>query len=154
MKSKKFSRTKYLTRILSFENLLPSIIIFLAFVVSLQPKIFGVEFSQTNIILSLFGLLALDTLIQRIQRATLPGGYNVISLFSMFNDIPEPHNVVAVYPDEENGIVVNSYTDWEIMYSSFEHNNLEGSHPGFDTHMHSFIKLIVSKPIGVERGEV
>jgi 2-polyprenyl-3-methyl-5-hydroxy-6-metoxy-1,4-benzoquinol methylase len=92
------------------------------------------------------------SILQRVQQATLQGGYNMIALFSTFNTIPEPHKLVSVYPDEEDGIVVHSYKDWKIIYSLFEHNKLEASHPSFDTHVHSFIKLIACKPTNAEEG--
>lgn len=86
-------------------------------------------------------------ILQKITDATAENGYNMISLFSNTTPVPDFHKKVAVYPDDEEGIVVNHYSKWKTEYLSFERNKLEKSHPTQEPHQHSFIKMITKKVV-------
>jgi len=86
------------------------------------------------------------TIVRRMQAATIPGGYNAVTLWSTFTPVPEPHRRVEVHCDDEDGVVVGLYASWhhELLY--FERDKLEMSHPDLEPHRHSYIKLIARKP--------
>lgn len=83
-----------------------------------------------------------ESIINDMKMHTRIGGINCVSLFSSFSPIPDCHKVVPVYPDTEGGIIEQLYSDWEIVYKSYEHNKIESSHDEMPPHSHSFIKLI------------
>lgn len=87
-----------------------------------------------------------DTLIRRMQAATLPGGLNVVSLWSTFTPVPPEHTRVPVYCDDEDGTVTSLYRRWvtELLY--FERGKIDLSHSDMPEHCHSHIKLIARKP--------
>lgn len=85
-------------------------------------------------------------LLRKIDAFTAPGGCNVISLWSDYTPVAEPHKVVPTYPDQEEGVVTSYYRYWEKLLIYFEREKLEASHSDFGPHMHSFIKLIALKP--------
>lgn len=85
------------------------------------------------------------SVLQKIKNATKVGGINAISLFSDFSPTPQCHEIIPVYPDSETGIIVNSYKNWKQNFKNFERNKQELSHPGFEEHSHSFIKIISKK---------
>ena len=84
--------------------------------------------------------------VQRMQEATKAGGRNVISLWSTFTAVPECHNSVPVFCDNEHGVVTELYQPWinELIY--FERSKPEKSHDDMPQHSHSHIKLIARKP--------
>jgi SAM-dependent methyltransferase len=84
--------------------------------------------------------------IKLMQDATLPGGINVISLWSDYTPVPECHEFVPVYADQENGVVTSSYLGWRQEFIYFERDKSETAHSDLPQHRHSHIKLIVRKP--------
>jgi tellurite methyltransferase len=86
------------------------------------------------------------SVIETMQRVTMPGGLNVISLWSTYTPVPECHNKVPVFCDNERGSVLMSYGRWTIELVYFERNKLDTSHDGMSEHAHSHIKLISRKP--------
>jgi SAM-dependent methyltransferase len=84
--------------------------------------------------------------IKLMQNATWPGGINVISLWSDYTPVPQCHEFVPVYADQENGVVTRSYREWRTEFIYFERNKGETSHSDLPPHRHSHIKLIASKP--------
>jgi SAM-dependent methyltransferase len=84
--------------------------------------------------------------IDLMQAATSPSGLNVISLWSTFTPVPENHEIVPVYADDEEGLVASAYSGWhkELLY--FERGKDEGAHFDMPPHRHSHIKLIARNP--------
>jgi 2-polyprenyl-3-methyl-5-hydroxy-6-metoxy-1,4-benzoquinol methylase len=89
-----------------------------------------------------------QAIIDRMQSATRPGGVNVISAWSTFTPVPDCHQLVPIYCDDENGVVARSYADWDVQLLYFERDKSETSHIGMPPHAHSHIKLIAQKPGG------
>jgi 2-polyprenyl-3-methyl-5-hydroxy-6-metoxy-1,4-benzoquinol methylase len=87
-----------------------------------------------------------ETILRKIQGATRPGGFNLVSLFSDVTPIPECHRIVDVFSDKEDGIIAAAYAGW-LTDIRFERNKPDRSHPGFPPHTHSMIKLLAQKPI-------
>jgi SAM-dependent methyltransferase len=87
-------------------------------------------------------------IIDRMQAATAPGGLNVLSSWSGFTPVPECHNTVPVYCDDEDGVVTRSYASWIQKFLYFDRGKPESSHEGMPPHTHSHIKLIAEKPMG------
>lgn len=86
------------------------------------------------------------TILQRLQTVTAPGGINVVSLWSTSTAIPECHNSVPVYCDDEDGVVTGAYQGWDMELLYFDRGKPESSHSGMPDHVHSHIKLIARKP--------
>jgi 2-polyprenyl-3-methyl-5-hydroxy-6-metoxy-1,4-benzoquinol methylase len=88
-----------------------------------------------------------ETLVRRMQDATKPGGYDVISTWSTYTPVPDCHLQVPAYCDDEDGVIVNLYRKWtkELLY--FERDKAEKSHHNLGPHRHSYIKLIARKPL-------
>jgi SAM-dependent methyltransferase len=86
------------------------------------------------------------SVIDLMQHATWPGGINVVSLWSTFTPIPECHEFVPVYSDDEDGIVTGSYAEWHKEFIYFERDKAETAHSDLPAHRHSHIKLIARKP--------
>ena len=86
------------------------------------------------------------SVIDLMQHATWPGGINVISLWSTFTPVPECHEFVPVYSDDEDGIVTGSYAEWHKEFIYFERGKAETAHSDLPAHRHSHIKLIARKP--------
>jgi SAM-dependent methyltransferase len=84
--------------------------------------------------------------ISLMQEATCPGGINVISLWSTHTPVPECHEIVPVYCDDEQGLVTRSYQDWVTEFIYFERNKAETAHSDLPEHRHSHLKLIATKP--------
>ena len=80
-----------------------------------------------------------------LQRLTVPGGTNVISLWSTFTPVPACHQVVPTFPDDEYGVVYSAYQDWDKSLYYLERSKLEASHSDMPGHHHSFIKMIAHK---------
>jgi SAM-dependent methyltransferase len=83
----------------------------------------------------------------KMQAATRKGGLNVVSLWSNYSRVPEYHNSVPVYCDDENGVVVELYSKWEKELLYFERDKLESSHSDLPPHRHSHIKFIARRTI-------
>lgn len=86
------------------------------------------------------------SVIDLMQRATRPGGINVISLWSNYTDVPDCHEFVPVYADEEEGVVTQSYKAWPKEFIYFERDKSETAHSDLPAHRHSHIKLVARKP--------
>jgi SAM-dependent methyltransferase len=84
--------------------------------------------------------------IDLMQRATWSGGINVVSLWSTFTPVPECHELVPVYSDDEDGVVTSSYAGWHTEFIYFERDKAETAHSDLPAHRHSHIKLIARKP--------
>lgn len=83
-----------------------------------------------------------ERLIRQMRSCTVKGGLNVLSLWSTYTPVPECHDVVPVYADEEDGIVAKIYRDWSIELMYLERDKLEAAHSDLPPHRHSHIKLI------------
>jgi hypothetical protein len=57
-----------LAALAQLDNLAPAVIIAIAITISLEPKPFGIEISDRQIILALFALLGADAVIERSGR--------------------------------------------------------------------------------------
>jgi SAM-dependent methyltransferase len=84
--------------------------------------------------------------INLMQDATERGGINVISLWSTYTPVPECHEFVPVYADDENGVVTSCYRKWRKEFIYFERDKAETAHSDLAPHRHSHIKLIAAKP--------
>lgn len=85
------------------------------------------------------------SVIDLMQRATWSGGINVISLWSTHTPVPDCHEFVPVYSDDEDGIVTASYAEWHTEFIYFERDKAETAHSDLPAHRHSHIKLIARK---------
>jgi SAM-dependent methyltransferase len=86
--------------------------------------------------------------IELMQKATRPGGLNVISLWSDYTPVPRYHDdLVPVYADAEDGVVASSYKKWPKESLYFERDKAEAAHADLPPHRHSHIKLIARKPL-------
>jgi len=85
--------------------------------------------------------------IELMRDATAPKGLNVVSLWSKYTAPPACHDIVPVYPDDENGVVTTLYEDWpkELLY--FERDKPESAHSDLPEHRHSHIKMIARRPV-------
>jgi len=86
-----------------------------------------------------------SALLGTIQEATVPGGFNLVSLFTDYTPVPECHRVVDVFCDREEGVTRSAYADWHTTVS-FDRAKPDSSHAGFPAHSHSMIKLFAEKP--------
>jgi SAM-dependent methyltransferase len=86
------------------------------------------------------------TVIERMQAATRPGGLHVVSAWSSFTAVPACHNSIPVYCDDEDGVLVATYRNWDLKLIYFERDKAERSHGGMPRHSHSHIKIIAEKP--------
>jgi SAM-dependent methyltransferase len=93
-----------------------------------------------------------ETVIGRVQAATLPGGLNVVSAWSTHTGVPECHNTIPVYSDSEDGALARSYSSWDKKLFYFERDKPESAHAGMPSHSHSHIKMIAEKPVGRSQG--
>jgi tellurite methyltransferase len=84
--------------------------------------------------------------IGRMQAATQPGGLNVVSSWTTFTRVPDCHNSVPVYSDDEEGVIARAYESWDVKLKYFERDKPEASHTGMPEHSHSHVKLIAEKP--------
>lgn len=82
---------------------------------------------------------------ERMQQATLIGGINVISLWSTYTPVPDCHDKVPIYCDDEQGLVLKLYESWRTEFIYFERDKSERSHSGMPRHSHSHIKLIARR---------
>ena len=86
--------------------------------------------------------------IARMQAATRVDGLNVVSLWSTFTPVPAVHNSVAVFCDDENGVVTKLYSTWPKEFLYFDRDKAETSHSELPPHRHSHIKLIARRAPG------
>lgn len=86
------------------------------------------------------------SVIALMQQTTCQGGINVVSLWSSYTPVPACHEIVPVYSDDEEGVVISCYETWlkELIY--FERDKQETAHSDLPAHRHSHIKLIARKP--------
>jgi 2-polyprenyl-3-methyl-5-hydroxy-6-metoxy-1,4-benzoquinol methylase len=87
-----------------------------------------------------------ESVISLMQNVTAPGGVNVISLWSTFTPVPDCHEIVPVYCDDERGVVTASYQDWTTEFIYYDRNKAETAHSDLPAHSHSHLKLITTKP--------
>ena len=87
------------------------------------------------------------TLLNNIKNHTSLNGINSISCFTDYSPIPECHKIIPVYPDKENGVILQAYSEWKHEFYKKERNVPEHSHSGFTSHNHSFIKIIARKTL-------
>lgn len=87
------------------------------------------------------------SVIAKMQNVTPAGGLNIISVWSTFTPVPECHNSVPVYCDDEHGIVVKLYGSWEKELLYFERDKAESSHTDLPPHRHSHIKIIARRSV-------
>ncbi|MGW4671338.1 class I SAM-dependent methyltransferase [Streptomyces sp. NPDC004324] len=85
-------------------------------------------------------------LCEQMQAMTNSGGMNAVSLWSTFSPVPQPHQIVPTFPDDEKGAVVGAYAPWRKILLYLERNKQEAGHHDMDDHAHSFIKMIAEKP--------
>jgi tellurite methyltransferase len=93
-----------------------------------------------------------EPVIRRMQAATNAEGLNVISLWSNYTPVPDCHNYVPVFCDDEYGLVYKLYDHWypELIY--FDRDKIESAHTDLEAHRHSHIKLIARKaPVSQRR---
>jgi tellurite methyltransferase len=86
------------------------------------------------------------SVISLMQQATCAGGINVISLWSTYTPVPECHDFVPIYSDDEDGVVTGRYQDWPKEFIYFERNKPEVAHSDLPPHQHSHIKFIARNP--------
>jgi tellurite methyltransferase len=84
--------------------------------------------------------------VTRMKQVTCAGGVNVVSLWSNYTPVPDCHNGVPVYADDEQGTVTDLYADWLKEFIYFERDKPESSHSDLPPHRHSHIKLITRRP--------
>lgn len=84
--------------------------------------------------------------VARMQSATRVGGLNVVSLWSTYTAIPEGHDFVDIFCDEEDGVVASLYRTWPKDLLYFDRDKPENSHTELQPHRHSHIKLIARRP--------
>lgn len=87
-----------------------------------------------------------ERVIRLMRDATAENGLNVLSLWSTHSPLPECHDIVPVYADEEDGVVTKLYADWSAELLYFERDKPEFAHSDLPAHKHSHIKLIARKP--------
>ena len=84
--------------------------------------------------------------VERIQAVTKTGGINVISLWSNYTPVPKCHQIVPTWCDDEDGLVVKLYQEWDKTVVYFERAKPEMAHSGMPSHSHSHIKIVATKP--------
>jgi SAM-dependent methyltransferase len=86
------------------------------------------------------------SVISHMQETTCEGGINVVSLWSTYTPVPECHDIVPVYCDDEQGMVADSYRNWAREFIYFDRDKVESAHSDLPAHRHSHLKLIATKP--------
>jgi tellurite methyltransferase len=89
------------------------------------------------------------SVISAMQEATRIGGINVISLWSTFTAVPECHEQVPIFCDDEDGITSRLYRHWTNEFIYHDRAKSESSHSDMPPHSHSHIKLIARKAASV-----
>jgi len=115
----------------------------------INDNVYDVELKKTYDVVICNGLLHYisnkSALLDKIRHVTSVGGYNMVSLFTDENPIPEYHRATPLFRDSENGLVFNFYSAWERIHFSLTRNKLDISHLGASPHSHSMIKIIARK---------
>lgn len=85
-----------------------------------------------------------DALIERIRRATRPGGYNVIAVFT--EALPSPPDLAPfTHGLFREGELAARYASWEpVLRRSYI---LRDEHPGGIRHEHAVEKLVARRPV-------
>jgi 2-polyprenyl-3-methyl-5-hydroxy-6-metoxy-1,4-benzoquinol methylase len=86
------------------------------------------------------------SILKKMQLHTRVEGYNLVSVFTNYTPVPECHQVIDVYCDQEEGAVTSLYHEWHHLDFLLERNKLDISHPGFPSHHHSMLKILAQKP--------
>jgi SAM-dependent methyltransferase len=86
-----------------------------------------------------------EAAIGRMQAATHAGGINVVSLWSTYTPVPDCHDFIPMFCDDEDGIVTKLYSSWATELLYFEREKPETAHSDLAAHRHSHIKLIARK---------
>jgi cyclopropane fatty-acyl-phospholipid synthase-like methyltransferase len=86
-----------------------------------------------------------EAAISRMQAATSAGGINVVSLWSTYTPVPDCHDFIPMFCDDEHGIVTKLYSPWETELLYFEREKAETAHSDLAAHSHSHIKLIARR---------
>lgn len=84
-----------------------------------------------------------DALIERIRGHTLPGGWNVLAVFT--DHIPPPPDLADLCSGLfMEGELLLRYNDWEV--EDFHSYVLEDEHPGGLRHRHPINKVVARRP--------
>jgi len=88
-------------------------------------------------------------LIKRIKHATMPGGYNIVVVFT---DTIRPPKDLEPYMKGlfREGELYQSYQDWECIEK--RSHILKDEHPGGIEHKHPINRIIARKPLAVTSG--
>jgi SAM-dependent methyltransferase len=89
-----------------------------------------------------------NAVLARATAASAPGAVHALALFSTATPLPPEHTAVPVFPEPEGGVVEQYYRNWDILLLAYDRDQAEHSHPGFEPHAHSYIKLIARRPEG------
>jgi len=84
--------------------------------------------------------------IDKMQRATSANGLNVVSLWSTYSAVPECHNRIPAFCDDEDGVVARLYRRWSTELFYFEREKPDHGHVDMPAHSHSHIKMIARRP--------
>ena len=80
----------------------------------------------------------------RMKEATVPGGYNLVGVFT--NTVPEPEDQRGLMIGlSDEGELMGRYSDWQVLDSTsyrFEHE-----HPDGPRHEHSGNSVVARKPL-------
>lgn len=93
-------------------------------------------------------------LINQVKQKTLPGGFNIFTLYMYNEEFPCTHEIKASH--YKNSFAPNElhqlYEDWhEIRYDKYVKWD---SHPGIPMHYHPIEKLVSRKPGGIPPGRL
>jgi len=84
-----------------------------------------------------------QAIINRIKQATVPGGQNIIGVFT--NTLPEPEDLkgfmVGLFKESE---LFEYYKDWDIIESRAY--QFKDNHPGGISHEHAANEIVARKP--------
>lgn len=86
-----------------------------------------------------------DSVLTRVAKASAADAVHAVALFSTVTPVPAEHTVIPVFPDDEGGTVEQFYAGWRALLHDRERGSAEHSHPGFGPHVHSHIKLVVTR---------
>jgi 2-polyprenyl-3-methyl-5-hydroxy-6-metoxy-1,4-benzoquinol methylase len=86
-----------------------------------------------------------SNVLRMVAAASAPDAVHAIAVFSTATPVPAEHAVISVFPDVEGGIVEQFYRDWRHLLRVRERGQAEHSHPGFEPHVHSHIKLVAAR---------
>jgi cyclopropane fatty-acyl-phospholipid synthase-like methyltransferase len=85
-----------------------------------------------------------QSFIKRMKDATVPGGLNVVGIFT--DTLPEPEDLrglmVGLFKEGE---LAEQYNDWQILES--EAHQFTDAHPGGISHHHASNAVVAKKPL-------